>query len=286
MENPPPAACFNVIGDDSLKRIYGDNIFEIINGIKDNSTKFNNYLEKTSKEMSVQSSNFANELELQIRNQASKYAGYFNLNKDTDKEQESSNKFIQSVSSEFIQLIKKVTKMHSEIVKTIEENMEIMASFLEIAKNLEKQKPIQDFLAKSFKDIINSWLFMKIDIERFNFVDALKNIELEQNFKNFISKECLNKNLVVKISFPKTNLYDEKLNKPSNKNLDDKKKEYKKMLTENKKNLVKLSMENVDNVDEYIDDNDTVFEKLNNFSLENVNLIKNYKIKKINLKEK
>ena len=93
--------------------------------------------------------------------------------------------------------------MHEEIFKNIKDSIKIFFNFLDITKILNKEKPIQEFLSKEFDNIIQNWLFLKINIEDFDFAKAINEAPIDANFKKFISKICKDKNFIMDISSPK-----------------------------------------------------------------------------------
>lgn len=106
------------------------------------------------------------------------------------------------VSEEQIQLMKRIYDIYSQIFSSIKQNLEIISRFLDkfinISKNIDKDKPIQDFLLEEFNNIIDCWLFLKIDFDKFDFIKALNKCNLDQNFTNFITKILEKKNFNLK----------------------------------------------------------------------------------------
>jgi len=175
----------------------------------------------------------------------------------------------------YIHLIKKISEVYSQIYNTIKQNLEIMSKFLEIYKYLDKTQPIQDFLYEEFNSIIDSWLFIKIDFDKFKFNEALNNTNLDQNFKNFVTNVSKHKKFIMNIINPKNEISDKK----DEGKLKEKKESDIKTLTENQKNLTKLHMENVGNISDYINDKLELI-KLNklyikNATIQNENIFKN-----------
>ena len=160
----------------------------------------------------------------------------------------------QKYSKEYLERIKKIINMHKQIFDCIKETISILFNFLDISKSLEKEKPIQEFLGKEFNNIIKSWLFLKLDIEKFDFAKALNDSELDSNFKNFILKVCQGKNFVMNISSPKQYLLDENLSSKVREELMTEKIKNKNILRDNCNNLVKLKMTNTIDADTYLED--------------------------------
>ena len=93
----------------------------------------------------------------------------------------------------------KIVNMEDQILQSIKETTLILLNSLDISKTLDKEKPIQHFLEKEFTNIIKSWLFIKLDIEKFNFAKSINNSGLDNNFKDFLSKVCQGKNFIMNI---------------------------------------------------------------------------------------
>ena len=162
--------------------------------------------------------------------------------------------------------------MHKQIFECIKETIEILFNFLDISKSLDKEKPIQEFLGKEFNNIIKSWLFLKLDIEKFDVAQALNDSNLDNNFKNFIFKVCQGKNFVMNITCPKQYLYEENNNNLSSKikeKLMAEKIKNKNILRDNCNNLVKLKMTNIIDADTYLEDI-TSFDNLKSLKFKNV----------------
>jgi hypothetical protein len=154
--------------------------------------------------------------------------------------------------------------MQNQILESIKETTSILMSALKISENLGKEKPIQHFLEKEFTNIINSWLFIKIDIEKFNFAKTINNAELDENFKGFIYKVCQNKNFIMNIG-PSSSTCDD-LNKYS---LDDLNQNDAIIISDNYKNLTRLKINKVNNADSYFNIVKN-FNKLNYLKLNNI----------------
>ena len=90
--------------------------------------------------------------------------------------------------------------MHEQIFSHIKDSISIFFSFLDITKFLNKPKPIKEFINKEFDNIIKNWLFLKINLENYNFAKAINKAKLDSDFKNFIFKICKDKSFVMDIS--------------------------------------------------------------------------------------
>ena len=209
--------------------------------------------------------NFVEEIKKYMNDLSSKYIIMFKLNeKQSEEEKLGSLAAFKSIIGKNIQLINKILEKYNQIYDSVKQNFEIMINFLNISKKLGELKPIQEFFSDEFNNIVKSWLFMKIDFEKFDFNKALNKCDIDSNFKNFITKVCTDKNFIMKITCSRTESTDPNEQKA----LAEKKKSEIKLLTDNKSNLIKLNMENVGSVGSYISD-DLEFVKLKNFFLKN-----------------
>ena len=177
-----------------------------------------------------------------------------------------------NVTERNLNLMKRINKIYSQIFDSIKQNLEIFKNFLDkfikyfhnIEEHSNKDKPVQDFLLEEFNNIVKSWLFIKLDFEKFDFEEALSRGEYEQNFKTFISNEYKKKNFCLDIICPKGEVLDPK----EQKKLKEQKDIDILLLTENRSNLIKLHMENAGNISSYTGDK-LEFNKLKKLYLEN-----------------
>ena len=287
-----PAAPIGLSENNKDKTIPNLNeIQEVISEIEAISRNSIDYLNKLSKDFSDKNNAFLKDINLYRDNIISKYSEVFNIyDKPIEKKDNDSSKTAFKMATEkHVILMKRINQIFSEIFSSIKQNMDIMARFLDkfanISKNIDKGNPIQDFLLEEFNNIIDCWLFMKIDFDKFDFNQALSKSNLDQNFKSFVTKVSKNKNFNLKIVCPKV----EALSPTEQNVLKEKKEKEIKLLSENKANLTKLRLENVDNVSNYIEDQ-VEFDKLKklyivNSTINNPNLLTSMKnIEKLTIK--
>ena len=198
-----------------------------------------------------------------------------NLNDKSSQNQkpgkyESESDFIMA-TERHLNIMKKINKMYTQIFDSAKLNLDILNRFLErFIKNINnfddinKDRPFEDFLLDEFKNIVNCWLFMKIDFDKFDFEEALSKHEFEQNFKTFVLNEFKKKNFKLNIICPKGETVDPK----EQKRLKEQKENDIRLLTENKSNLIKLRIENAGNISSYIGEK-LEFNKLKKLYAEN-----------------
>ena len=280
---------------DILKIPNEKEIQDEINLLENTSTNSYNYLKDYSSSFLTKIESLMKEINV---NRDKIMTGYkqLNLNEKASQTQkpgiyESESDFIMA-TEKHINLMKKINKMYSQIFDSVKQNLDILNKFLEkCMKNINnfddinKDKPFEDFLLEEFKNIVNCWLFMKIDFDKFDFEEALSKHEFELNFKTFVLNEFKKKNFKLNIICPKVEIVDPK----EQKRLKEQKENDIRLLTENKSNLIKLHIENGGNISNYIGDK-LEFNKLKKLYIENTlilnpNIFKRTKnLEKLNIK--
>ena len=275
------------ISRETLRNIYGNEFEGLTIQLKLEEDNTKNYFHEIMMGLDERYQQFNTNMYTHFSGLTNKIAEAFKLNNnngvDDNKEnkeiddQNAKSELVQKYSRDYIERIKKIISMHKQIFESIKDTISILFNFLDISKSLEKEKPIQEFLGKEFKNIINSWLFLKLDIEKFDFAQALNNSQLDNNFKNFIFKVCQGKNFVMNINFPKQYILEESINNLAPKTrekLISEKNKNKTILKENRNNLVKLKMTNIFDADTYLEEI---------FSFDNM---KSLKLKRVSFKNK
>ena len=275
------------ISRETLRNIYGNEFEGLTIQLKLEEDNTKNYFHEIMTGLDERYQQFNTNMYTHFSGLTNKIAEAFKLNNNNEADDNKENKeiddqnaksvLVQKYSRDYIERIKKIISMHKQIFESIKDTISILFNFLDISKSLEKEKPIQEFLGKEFKNIINSWLFLKLDIEKFDFAQALNNSQLDNNFKNFIFKVCQGKNFVMNISFPKQYILEENLNNLSPKTREKliaEKNKNKTLLKENRNNLVKLKMTNIFDADTYLEEI---------FSFDNM---KSLKLKRVSFKNK
>ena len=260
---------------ETLNNVYGDNYDIIQSNLSEIEKETMNYFTNTLNDLNNKYKEFNTNINLHFKDVTFKITDAFKLNNPTENTKNiQRNSLIQKYSNEYIQQLNKVIDMHEEIFKNIKDSIKIFFNFLDITKILNKEKPIQEFLSKEFDNIIQNWLFLKINIEDFDFAKAINEAPIDANFKNFISKICKDKNFIMDISCPKEDMMKCR-NNYNELNLDIKNKintmmeNNKKVMQDNHSNLVKLKMSNIFNVDKFFDKGIT-YEKMKYLTLDNV----------------
>ena len=202
-----------------------------------------------------------NDIDLFRENLEKKY-GQENPNEKVtlkNKALDSDSRF-RTMTEKPIQLVNKMTVLYTSLFEMVKSNMNILSHFLNTAKDLDKRKDLKDFFSEEFKNIVDSWLVMKLDFDNLNINEALNNANVDDNFRNFIIKVYKKKSLKIYVHHMKGEIENEESKK--------KFKEEKKSLNENAPNLTKLTWKNAGDLNKVIDKT-MKYPKLKNFSFEN-----------------
>ena len=201
---------------ETLRNVYGNDFEELANLLDIEEENSKNYFHDIINDLDERYTQFKSNMSAHLIGLTNKITDAFNLENNIPENnksiQNSKSILVQKYSKEYLQIIKKIIIMHKQILECIKETISILFNFLDISKFLDNGKPIQEFLEKEFENIIKSWLFLKLDLEKFDFVHALNASDLDNNFKNFIFKICQGKNFVMNITLPKKYILEENIN--------------------------------------------------------------------------
>ncbi len=251
-----------------LNYIYGDDIFVIIDELSKFKENSKAYLKATQEELNIKYNFFETEVLKYINSTTNKIINAFRL--DISNLDEETRKIVQELVKEKIIFINKVITLYKQITEIIKQNYLILKNFLDNF-DLNKEFPIQDFFKKEFNNITTSWLFLKLDLEKFDFKNIIEESNLNQNYKDFLMKECNEKSSFMNIILP-----ENKENDTSNLNIINYKELYKEeinLLSENSNHLVKLNMKNVPVIEDFL--GKSKYDKLEKLNLKNSNITDN-----------
>ena len=232
---------------DILKSIYGDEIFLMIDEISKFKDDSKSYMRNTDKELNIKYDYFRDETLKFINSSTNQIINAFHI--DISNINEQNIKIVKGFVNEKMKLLNKVLSLYKQIREVINQNFLILKNFLQDF-NLNQEYPLQEFFKKEFDNIINSWLFLKLDLEKFDFKKVIEESNLSLNYKDFLMKECHEKNSVMNIILPEVN--------PSSKNIPFQKEKYKdeiNLLSDNSSHLVKLNITNVPKIEDFLGEN-------------------------------
>ena len=260
---------------ETIVSIYGDNYDLVQLNIQNTEKETLNYFSKTLDALKNKYEEFNININSHFNRVTNKITKAFGLNNPSEDSKDiQRNSFIQKHSNEYIEQINKIINMHEQIFSHIKDSISIFFSFLDITKFLNKHKPIKEFLNKEFDNIIQNWLFLKINLENYNFAKAINKAQLDQDFKNFIFKICKDKSFVMDISsgieyMVKSKKKFEDLTEEAQAKINSNMRNNKKIMEDNHDNLVKLSMNNIFFADTFFDKK-IKYKKLHYLKLDNI----------------
>jgi hypothetical protein len=271
------------VSRETLNSIYGDNYDIIKLKLLDTENEAINYLTDTISVLQVKYKNFNTDINTHFRDLTSKITDAFKLNNNQEENAKNSKKdnkeiLIQKYTKDYIEQLQKIINIHQQIFKNIKNTISIFYNFLDISKFIGKEKPINEFFSKEFKNIIENWLFMQIDLENFDFTKAINESSFDTDLKSLLLNTRKNKNFIMNISNPtkymkicKKNF--DKLHPDKARKLSLLYEKNKKIMTENHDNLFKLKMRNVFYIDKYFEP-DVVYNKIKFLKFDNVTFAK------------
>ena len=239
----------NMIGESeiprtTIKNVYGNNYDTILLSFKQIEEETKKYFKDVSLELDKKFSEFNTNIHKHFLEITIKLTEAFKLDDQNIDVQKAD--LIQKYTKEYLEPLSKIINMQKQILESIKKTISILMNSLDIAKTLNKEKPIQLFLEKEFDNIINSFLLIKLDIENFNFAKAINNAKIDDNFKDFISKVCQDKNFIMNIG--PSHINEDELNEY---NFEDLNPNDSIVLSDNNKNLTRLKIHRVRNADAY-----------------------------------
>ena len=249
-----------------LNSIYGNEIFTIIEELSKFKENSNIFLKKIDEELNIKYDYFKNEVLNYINLTTNQIINAFHL--DLPNINEQNLKIIHGFAQEKILFLNKVLTLYEQIIEIIQQNFSILKNFLQNF-DLNKEYPLQDFFTKEFDNITNSWLFLKLDLEKFEFKNVIEESNLNVNYKEFLMKECHEKN-------SEMNIILSEIRQNSGKNPTIKKEKYKdkiKLISNNSNHLVKLNMTNVPVIETFL--GTVKYDKLKELKLKNSYILKN-----------
>lgn len=183
--------------------IYGQEYFEIeskLNSFKESSKSYFNNIASIISDKSQQ---LINEFHKHFSKISKKIQNSFELKNQATGEEIMDDKIktlIQKYSKKYLDSFNSVLTMNEQIFENIKQNMDILMSFIDTtSKSLDKKYPTHDFLKKEFSNIINKWMFLKLNFENFDFIQSLNNSEINEKFKNLLFNICESKSFYINL---------------------------------------------------------------------------------------
>ena len=268
----------SIISRETVNSIYGENYDLTKLKLFDTENETIEYLNKTINNLQNKYKEFNTDIHNHFINLTSKITDAFKLNNNEENikksKKEKKEALIKKYSNEYIEQLRKIISMHQQIMKNIQKTFLIFFDFLDVSKLLSKEKPINEFLSKEFKNIIDNWLFMEVDLGNFDFTKSNNYSTLDSDLKDLIIKIKKNNDFVLNINNSKENMLISKKNKrnlnPSKESeLNNLYKRDKQIMNDKYDNLVKLRIKNTFDADNYFMP-DLVYSKIKYLKLDNI----------------
>ena len=231
-----------ILSRKTTNNLYGEEYDKISLSIKEMEEQTKKYFKDIGNKLEEKFKEFNLNLNNNFVKLSNKFSKAFGLDEENVDQEKA--KFLQNNTKKYLEQLIKIKNMIEQIIDSIKMEMSILINSLDISKSLEEEKPIPKFLAKEFNNIVNSWIFIKLDFENFNLTKTINSSNIDNDFKDFIYKLCQNKNFIMSIGPVKGS--DEILNAYDYEEIQ---KQDSILMAENCKNLTKMKVNKIRNAD-------------------------------------
>lgn len=251
---------------DIYNKIYGQEYFNLESKLNSINESFQSYFDKISEEYTNKFQKLTNSYYSFFAKSLKKIQNSFDtiINKEnSDKKQ---IKLIQDYSKKYIDKFQNILNFYEQILANLQNNINVLLNFFDIISDSIEANPIDIFLNKEIKNIINNWMFLKLKIDDYNIKEIINSQEVDDKIKKLIFNACENK--AFKMSIDSTKAEEEKLSEINN----------------DKRNY-HLSILKVKNFEDYFKNNNIIYPKLKSLYIKNSYFDSNFNIKFPNLKK-
>ena len=251
---------------DIYNKIYGQEYFNLESKLNSINESFQSYFDKISEEYTNKFQKLTNSYYSYFAKSLKKIQNSFDtiINKEnSDKKQ---IKLIQDYSKKYIDKFQNILNFYEQILANLQNNINVLLNFFDIISDSIEANPIDIFLNKEIKNIINNWMFLKLKIDDYNIKEIINSQEVDDKIKKLIFNACENK--AFKMSIDSTKAEEEKLSEINN----------------DKRNY-HLSILKVKNFEDYFKNNNIIYPKLKSLYIKNSYFDSNFNRKFPNLKK-
>ena len=231
-----------ILSRKTTNNLYGEEYDKISLSIKEMEEQTKKYFKDIGNKLEEKFKEFNLNLNNNFVKLSNKFSKAFGLDEENVDQEKA--KFLQNNTKKYLEQLIKIKNMIEQIIDSIKMEISILINSLDISKSLEEEKPIPKFLAKEFNNLVNSWIFIKLDFENFNLTKTINSSNIDNDFKDFIYKVCQNKNFIMSIGPVKGS--DEILNAYDYEEIQ---KQDSILMAENCKNLTKMKVNKIRNAD-------------------------------------
>lgn len=247
-------------------KIYGQEYFNLESKLNSINESFQSYFDKISEEYTNKFQKLTNSYYSFFAKSLKKIQNSFDtiINKEnSDKKQ---IKLIQDYSKKYIDKFQNILNFYEQILANLQNNINVLLNFFDIISDSIEANPIDIFLNKEIKNIINNWMFLKLKIDDYNIKEIINSQEVDDKIKKLIFNACENK--AFKMSIDSTKAEEEKLSEINN----------------DKRNY-HLSILKVKNFEDYFKNNNIIYPKLKSLYIKNSYFDSNFNRKFPNLEK-
>ena len=251
---------------DIYNKIYGQEYFNLESKLNSINESFQSYFDKISEEYTNKFQKLTNSYYSYFAKSLKKIQNSFDtiINKEnSDKKQ---IKLIQDYSKKYIDKFQNILNFYEQILANLQNNINVLLNFFDIISDSIEANPIDIFLNKEIKNIINNWMFLKLKIDDYNIKEIINSQEVDDKIKKLIFNACENKSF--KMSIDSTKAEEEKLSEINN----------------DKRNY-HLSILKVKNFEDYFKNNNIIYPKLKSLYIKNSYFDSNFNRKFPNLEK-
>ena len=251
---------------DIYNKIYGQEYFNLESKLNSINGSFQSYFDKISEEYTNKFQKLTNSYYSFFAKSLKKIQNSFDtiINKEnSDKKQ---IKLIQDYSKKYIDKFQNILNFYEQILANLQNNINVLLNFFDIISDSIEANPIDIFLNKEIKNIINNWMFLKLKIDDYNIKEIINSQEVDDKIKKLIFNACENK--AFKMSIDSTKAEEEKLSEINN----------------DKRNY-HLSILKVKNFEDYFKNNNIIYPKLKSLYIKNSYFDSNFNRKFPNLEK-
>ena len=257
----------------TINNIYGEEYFNIESKLKKIKESSKSYFNNIYLEYYNQCQQLINEFHNHFSKITEKIEDSFELKNPATGENtidQQKLSLIQNYSKKYLDSFNSILKMNEQILENIKQNINILINFVDItSKSLDIKKPIHAFLDKEFKNIINNWMFLKINFENYDYIKELNSNDINDGLKEILFKVCQNKSFYMDINNESNipeNIYIQNIIRCNNQ-------------------LSSLKLNNIHEIDNYFR-NDIVYPNLSSLYIKNINFTNKQLFKKFQNIEK
>ena len=233
-----------------IERIYGDHYKTMIETLENKIGESLKLLEDKYNLINSKYSNFSLDFQNHLNKYTSKMIKVKRLNIINSESKEQINKdnaaYQKHTEQTVVKELKNVVQFHDKIIYCLCKNYEILSKFLDIYKNYLNERSLSSFCEYNLKDVIDSWLFTKLDFNNVNLFKALKLNKFKEEEADIILKLSKSNALNYDVDFSreKTTVFA-KLNEEEKKAFDAKILEHQKMIRNNSQKITKLLLKSL-----------------------------------------